>query len=186
MAETASQISAEAATLAASHKLVGNTYFRRSESRVANQAWHDACEEFHHLVEGFHRFFRPDYISSVVSVDGGDRETAIAFLEANPWCFRSGYIKEKLVRALKRADLTERQCQRLRYVLLAVLSTKTGCEFRAYCRLAYKVADDCFRNRVAAIINGGDQLASTKAKWMLDYLDSDDRPQAANRVGGRS
>jgi hypothetical protein len=48
-------------------------------------------------------------------------ETAIRFLEADLDCFRSNYIKERLIRHLVRQDLGDEALRRLRRVVLSAL-----------------------------------------------------------------
>ena len=48
-------------------------------------------------------------------------EAAIAFLEADPWFFRSGYEKQNIIRHLKRAQLSAAQRERLARVVLAAI-----------------------------------------------------------------
>ena len=66
-------------------------------------------------------------------------ESAIMFLEADPYFFRSGYVKEKLIRHIKRPMLTPGHAARLQAMVLAIVDKRDGREFRAYCQLARKV-----------------------------------------------
>lgn len=66
-------------------------------------------------------------------------EAMIAYLEADPYLFSSGYIKEYLIRVLCRIELKLKQAEQLRKVVLAIVEKRNTREFRWYCRLAYKL-----------------------------------------------
>lgn len=66
-----------------------------------------------------------------------DPTPLIAFLEADPYFFGSGYRKEEIIRLLKRCDLTPKQADRLRGVVLrSVERPEWRREDRHYGRLA--------------------------------------------------
>src|SRR5690349_20480022 len=66
--------------------------------------------------------------------DPAGAETAIRFLEADPWFFRSGYAKSKLLRYLGQIELDESQRRRLSNVMIAAVRGRDSREFRDYCR----------------------------------------------------
>ena len=57
----------------------------------------------------------------------------MSFLEADPWFYRTGYIKSKLIRYIKRPMLTPEYIKRLQRVVLAVVDKRDDRDFRAYC-----------------------------------------------------
>jgi len=57
--------------------------------------------------EMFWAMYPPAFWRSLDAVKSGDRaglEPILRFLEADPWCFRSGYVKADLIRAVIRLD----------------------------------------------------------------------------------
>jgi hypothetical protein len=48
-----------------------------------------------------------------MALDSAEIETAISFLEADPYFFRSGYMKEEMWGRLKKAQLSPKQLSRL-------------------------------------------------------------------------
>ena len=92
-------------------------------------------------------------------------ETGVAFLEADPWFFRSGYEKQKIIQHLKRAPLTDAQRMRLARVVLAAIDGHAAgvpeshaggvrekghrVEFRHFGRLACGIWSDFLDEEVA-------------------------------------
>jgi hypothetical protein len=69
----------------------------------------------------------------------GDKQAvsvAIAFLSADPRFFRSGYIKEKILRRLKHVSLTQRQQQTLVRLIARSVDGGGRREFHGYARLS--------------------------------------------------
>src|SRR5438045_538714 len=102
-------------------------------------AWEKAVEIFHAAVRAA---YPPGFWEDVARLRAGDPaglETAVAFLEQDPWFFGSGYVKADLLRYLKRFDLPPPYDDRLRRVILAAVDRPLRREFRHYCRLARKL-----------------------------------------------
>jgi len=95
-------------------------------------------------------------------------ETAIAFLEADPWFFRSGYEKQELIRHLKRTRLGPVQQERLGRVVLAAIDGRDRVEFRHYCRLACGVWSDMLDEEVAKRMESPDPGIRRRATWVAE------------------
>jgi hypothetical protein len=93
-------------------------------------------------------------------------ETAIAFLEADPWFFRSGYEKQKIIQHLKRAPLTEAHRQRLARVVLAAIDGRDRVEFRHFGRLACGIWSDFLDEEVAKRMQSADAGIRRRATWV--------------------
>ena len=93
-------------------------------------------------------------------------ESAIAFLEADPWFFRSGYEKQNLIRHLKRAELNDTQRERLGHVVVAAIDGRDRTEFRHYCRLACGVWSDHLDEEVAKRLASPDPGIRRRALWV--------------------
>jgi hypothetical protein len=60
--------------------------------------------------------FTDEFLAAVAAVKGGDQaglEYVVRFLEADPWCRRSGYMKASLIPAIARLELNELTRRRL-------------------------------------------------------------------------
>lgn len=95
-------------------------------------------------------------------------ETGIAFLEADPWFFRSGYEKQNIIRHLKRAALTEAQRLRLARVVLAAIDTRDRVEFRHFGRLACGIWSDFLDEEVAKRMRSPDPGIRRRAIWVAE------------------
>jgi hypothetical protein len=93
-------------------------------------------------------------------------DVGIAFLEADPWFFRSGYEKQNIIRHLKRAALTEAQRMRLARVVLAAIDGRDRVEFRHFGRLACGIWSDFLDEQVAARMQSRDPGVRRRATWV--------------------
>lgn len=153
------------------HNAVHSTYELRREGASQEARWREACRRFHQdwdqlafpggITEGMRR---------LVANDPGAVESAVVFLEVDPFFFRSGYIKEELLERLTWASLDQDQKCRLRQVILArVRDPKAGREFRRYCRLAPFVTDPAFEQEIAKLA-GPSGAKPKRAQWVIEHL----------------
>jgi hypothetical protein len=103
--------------------------------------------------------------------DASGLEVVLRFLEADPYFFRSGYLKGDLIRCILRLDLSQSDAQRLCSVVLRVVDTANHYEFRWYRRLARKVDSPPLRRGLAERLDGRDPDARRRARWVLEALD---------------
>lgn len=98
---------------------------------------HAACEEFHRNYDSlaFPGGLRVG-LERLAERDPQIVELVIQFLEFDPRFFRSGYIKEKFLRRLKRCDLTDAQRRRLANMILRSVDSGGRREFKGFSRLA--------------------------------------------------
>lgn len=97
-------------------------------------------------------------------------QTAIAFLQADPWFFRSGYEKQALIRHVKRAHLSHDQREQLADVVLAAVDGRDRREFRHYCRLACGVWSDRLDEGIAARMRSPDPGIRRRAVWVAEAV----------------
>ena len=92
---------------------------------------------------------------------------AVAFLVADPWFHRSGYIKARLLRHVKRAPFMPVQARQLRMLLLQVVEGRDRREFRHYGRLASRISTPGLELELQARAGSSDQNIARRAGWML-------------------
>ncbi len=161
------RIRGDAARLA--HEAVTRAF--RAGMRAADPVGYDALlREFREktalALPSSDRDFRPSLAK------GSPRaiETAIAFLEADPWFFRSGYEKENLIRHLKRAPMRLALRERLVDVVLAAIDGRDRREFRHYCRLACGVWSGRLDEEVARRMASSDSGIRRRAVWLAEVV----------------
>ncbi len=132
--------------------------------RKAQRLWYAAIENA----------YPPGFDEDVERLRSGDpsgMEGAVSFLEADPWFFRTGYIKSKLIRYIKRPMLTPEYMKRLQRVVLAVVDKRDDRDFRAYCRLAHKVDAPALREQLTRRLAHDDPNVRRRARWVLKALE---------------
>ncbi len=150
--------------------MLKNAFDERVSSEDARVAWSDAASELHDALD----LLYDDLENAITKSKLGDpdaTEYLVVFLEADPWCFRSGYMKGRVYESLRRAHLDHSLQERLRPVLLNAVDAGYRREFRSSCRLARQLADPLLtgelRRRLAA---SPDPHVRRRALWMLAYL----------------
>jgi len=96
-------------------------------------------------------------------------ESAIAFLEADPWFFASGYMKADLLKIITQVELNDAHVRRLQKVAINIVDKRDCREFRWYCRLARKVQSPELKNKLQQRLNSEDANIRRRARWMLDW-----------------
>jgi hypothetical protein len=92
---------------------IKDTFACRGDSPAGRVDWERACAEFH---GNYADLAFPGGIAVLPALGRGDTkavEAASLFLAADPWFFRSGYLKEYLWRRLKHQTLSDAQLKRL-------------------------------------------------------------------------
>ena len=97
----------------------------------------------------FYFFESRDFLSALASGDADAKESSIRFLEFDPYYYRSGYIKSKLLVRLKNIKLSASEVKRLQKVICnAIVSQPPKCEFKYYARLLKNVGTPEFRAKL--------------------------------------
>lgn len=165
MREFRCMIELEAEEIDRLHRNVHATYKERGKNL---SAWKDACSAFRSHVSGIDPLIDRVYEDSEL-IDQELIEFAITFLELNPMFFRSGYIKEEMLRKLKRSSLSEKQCERLRTILIDAVNNRGTREFRRYCRLLPKISNSKLIDVLETVKKFGEGPRKHRASVMLGY-----------------
>jgi hypothetical protein len=145
-----SGVSARAAEVEALDVALHRAYAARDGSAAADKAWRDAAVAFHSAVEALYAPY--DEVLGGVRAGRSDAiEDATKFLVADPWCFRSGYLKGELMHALANTPLPSHVVQPLREVVLHRITDPQPRLLRFAAQLAANLWDEGFEAQVTRL-----------------------------------
>jgi len=155
------------------HQEIHRTFQNRcSGKRKDYFEWKTACENYHSHRSELDKLWSDEFADKIRL---GNREAInelILFLEVDPFYFRSGYLKERLLRLIKNAPRTKSDNRRLRGVIWNRASGPNRREFRSYCQLAKRITTQDFRHQVFTASRTKHASAKGKFSFLLNYLAS--------------
>ena len=154
------------------HRRIHITCAIRYQGDAAMQAWHDATNAWHARSSEIDYLWGDDFMEQVRLGDRQAMEDALVYLEVDPWYHRSGYLKERLIRAVKRAPLNDRDMMRLRNVVWNVAHGMNRREFRNYCSLALRIRTPQFESMLDDISDDVDLRSKGKISFLRNYLNN--------------
>ena len=117
----------------------------------AVRAWKE-FSGFGYPATKFYFFENQTFLTALSSGETDAKESAIRFLEFDPYYYRSGYIKSKLLVRLKNIKLSASEVKRLQKVICnAIVSPQPKCEFKYYARLLKNIGTPEFRQKLQAL-----------------------------------
>ena len=132
---------------------------------------HAACRVFH---SEFDRLAFPGGLqrglAQLKALDPEAIEVAVQFLEEDPWFHRSGYIKEEIVRRLKKAPLKPEQRSRLAAVVAASVCRGPRRIAQHVARLAPIVASPAFVRNMETQAKSDDPELRRRAEHVISVL----------------
>ena len=136
------------------HKLVhelGDLHWRTGKTEDVKR-WEKAVRDWKEFsgfgwpASKFYFFENQTFLAALAAGDADAKESAIKFLEFDPYYYRSGYIKSKLLVRLKHIKLTASEIKRLQKVIYnAIVSRQPKCEFKYYAGLLKNIGSPEFR-----------------------------------------
>jgi hypothetical protein len=131
------------------------------------QPWEEAVKAFWAAFDAAYPAIFRENLDALAAADPVAIEAAIAFIQADPYFHRSGYLKAHLAHKLKRVPLAERQRDRLRDAIVHNLGRRGGQELRRYRMLSRELDEPVFRDRLEAMAAGPDEGARWRAAYVL-------------------
>lgn len=98
------------------------------------------------------------------------QDFAITYLEADPVYFRSGYVKEDMLAKLRKAELNTNQIIRLLSILKDAVENRGAREFKRYCKLAMKIANNDLIEFLHIKAKSINTSVKSRAKLMILYI----------------
>ena len=107
---------------------------------------------FGHPEDKFYIFENDCFLASLSAGESDAKECAVTFLELDPYYFRSGYMKSKLLVRLKHLKLSTSEKERLRKIVVnAIVSPMPKCEFKYYARLLKTIGTPDFHRKISEL-----------------------------------
>jgi len=144
-------------------KQEGIKYKERVEYKELLQDWK---KSFSHI---YNKIFL--IIKKLKNDDLSEIDVAMAFLKIDIRFFRSGYLKEDLCKALKHIKFSEDYKKIIQDIIINQFSIK-GREFGEFGRLAIKVQDKEFEERISQLTMNTNLHIQLRAKWVLSLLNN--------------
>jgi hypothetical protein len=163
-------IDREAAVLKKLHEDIRYHFAHAQRDNQHGRLWREACARFHSHVSPLDDWTSAA-LSGQIEHDPETQHFVLTFLEHDPVYFRSGYLKEALLRHLKRAKLSKAARARVDEILLDAVRRRGRREFRRYCRLAAALGSEALQVEVDALSNATDRAVASRAVMMLRYMD---------------
>ncbi len=137
---------------------VGSLCARRDLDLESWKAWERRASLFRTKVAEFYTPF--DAAASALRAgDPAGLETAVRFLEADPWCFRSGYLKSLLMYRMANHGDIESHRGRLQDVVVHRLRHPQPRLLHPTVRLAATVWDEGLQDRVVSLADATSPMA---------------------------
>jgi hypothetical protein len=139
---------------------------------------HAACDEFRKAYDSL--AFPGGLAAGLKRLKNADPEAielALQFLEADPYFFGSGYIKENILRQFKRYPLSKDHHVRLAALIVRSIDGGGRREFRGYSRLARKIHPESLLEAVNARLASSKPEVIFRAQAVLNVLDSNHVPR---------
>ncbi len=128
-----------------------NTLVRqRDDAPQQRAAWQAACQDFYARYDALCFPGGAAMLERVRSGDPAAVEAAVRFLLADPYHFRSGYLKERLWRWLANLPLSAGVRTRLERAAMAYVERRIGREFWAMCKAMARIGRPAFWIAVSA------------------------------------
>lgn len=159
---------------------VTETFAHREDGPEQYAAWEQATRRFHQALDAMYPDAFRATIERMAAGESDALEPALAFLEADPWCFRSGYAKERIAQLLPRHHPDPGQQARIERVLLHVVDVGDRREFRRFCKLARSTAGEPLSSGLRQRLLGDDRDVARRALLMLSELS--DAPLSASET----
>ncbi len=145
---------------------VQETWRARSQGQNHWREWQRATDELRNYQSSILALWDDETLALIRAADRNALEGALAFLEADPYFYRSGYLKEKVLHAIKHALWERNDELRLQTIVLRAIEGRYKRELKFYTRLIPRLRDDNFERalRLAAM------RANSSNHWRLTLL----------------
>ena len=127
---------------------VDQTSKARTQSPQHWRDWQRAADEFRDYQNSVEALWDAQTLALIRAGERNALEGALWFLEADAYFYRSGYLKEKVLHAIKRAPWERNDEARLQTIILRAIAGKYKREIKFYTRLIPRLRDADFEREL--------------------------------------
>lgn len=146
---------------------------RSNRDDPRTRAWLEAIDRFYAALASVYAGTLQSYAAGELPAEQVTSEDLLEFLEANPYFFGSGYMKERVLTILKRRPLNASLRKRLLRVILDSTDGPQRREFLYYCRAARFIEATELMPSLRDIERNGTPQQGRKASMILAALQPD-------------
>lgn len=163
------------------HARVHETLKQRDQSRDKFDLWTKAVHRFHAVRSEINEMCDA-CISDGLEQDPMLRRFAFEYLSVDPYYCRSGYFVKKLLRRVKKLELTDSEKHILRELILRRIETRALRNFRHLCRLIPLIETKAFQDEVSCLAQSDNPNVRRRAEFALQYFPHDGRFRGAGFI----
>ncbi len=153
-------------------KKIDSTFLLRDKGEEYFKEWEIACANYHQVYAklAFEECY--DINNGIRSCSKNAIDASISFLMADPYYFRSGYVKEFIWRYLPSCRLTETQRNKIEKSIENYLERQICREFWYMCRAMNRIGSKEFWNSVKETIVNSTSKKQLRAKCLYEYREN--------------
>ena len=91
-------------------------------------------------------------------------------MEIDPIYNNSGYAKEMMVQKIKKCELTKKEAQILRMLIIERIRSVAWREFRRFCQLIPRIQNKAFIDEITTYAESKDDSVSRRTTFAMQYL----------------
>ncbi len=153
---------------------VDETWRLRDKTPQNRTKWIKAAQEYREFTSELDDLVA-DCLKYGIEHDSNLREFVFAYIECDPYFYRSGYILEKLIQKVKKLNLTHAEKKSIQRLLIRRIETRALRNFRKICRLIPKVETEGFYREVCNRSKSRNLDVKRRAEFAIEYFPIDRR-----------
>ena len=169
MAKYISLIRRHEAEMKKLHQAVREAFESSQQSTTLREEWQRAATRF--------RMYRSEVDNRLdeIETEGhfnweDGREFVFDYFRVDPMYFRSGYVKEMLLKYMMRLELTENEAEAIRELVVRRIEEGGKREFRKLCRLIPRIQTPKFKLELATLLDDQNPRVVRRAEIANEYL----------------
>ena len=141
----------------------------RDKSPSLREKWIRAANEYRS-----HHSSIDDWLEQIRTADIANwadaRDFIFQYLEIDPVYNNSGYAKELMVQKIKKCNLSEKEKQVLRSLIIGRIRSVAWRDFRRFCQLIPRIQNQAFVDEISVYAQSKDTSVSRRAIFAMQYI----------------